>query len=293
MVSRRVLEPALRECSTQVSSSMRDSDCVAFLQWALPRMQMRWAGYRKVRHQVCKRISRRMQQLEIASTAEYRTFLERSPDEWRELAASCRVTISRFHRDKAVFQTLASSVLPQLLRQAGSRGERTITVWSAGCGSGEEPFTVALCWRFILAPQFPDKRILILGTDAQPQLLRRALQARYRKSALREVPVGWWTAFDRQGPEFLLRTEYRAAVYLVAHDLRTGAPGGQFDVVLCRNLAFTYWDESLQSEALRQIHLSLKPGGVLVVGSHEALPADSVTTTRWPGTTCIFRKPGA
>jgi chemotaxis protein methyltransferase CheR len=221
---------------------MRDSDCVAFLQWALPRMQMRWAGYRKVRHQVCKRISRRMQQLEIASTAEYRTFLERSPDEWRELAASCRVTISRFHRDKAVF---------------------------------------------------PDKRILILGTDAQPQLLRRALQARYRKSALREVPVGWWTAFDRQGPEFLLRTEYRAAVYLVAHDLRTGAPGGQFDVVLCRNLAFTYWDESLQSEALRQIHLSLKPGGVLVVGSHEALPADSVTTTRWPGTTCIFRKPGA
>ncbi|UCG87869.1 MAG: chemotaxis protein CheR, partial [Gemmatimonadota bacterium] len=122
---------------------MRDNDCVAFLQWALPRMQLQWPGFRKVRRQVCKRISRRMQELGIASTAAYRSFLRSNPAEWRTLADLCRVTISRFYRDKAVFHTLASSVLPELMEQAESRGDEVLTAWSAGCGSGEEPYTVA------------------------------------------------------------------------------------------------------------------------------------------------------
>ena len=268
---------------------MRDRDCVAFLQWALPHMGMRWAGYRKVRHQVCKRINRRMQQLSLASPAAYRTFLENDPGEWRYLAGLCSVTISRFFRDKAVFRTLASSVLPDLSRRAASCGDGTLSVWSAGCGSGEEPYTVALLWHFILAPELPDSQILILGTDVQLHLLQRASRARYPESALRDLPNEWRTAFDWQGREFHLRPEYRTPVRFAVHDARTGAPGGPFDVVLCRNLAFTYWDKSLQSEGLRRIGVGLKAGGVLVVGRHEVLPSDAEYLTPWPGSSCIYR----
>ncbi|UCG88304.1 MAG: chemotaxis protein CheR, partial [Gemmatimonadota bacterium] len=132
---------------------------------------------------------------------------------------------------------------------------------------------------------------LILGTDAQPHLVHRAVQAQYPESALRDIPPQWRIAFDGHGRVFQLREEYRTAVRFAVHDLRSGAPGGPFDLVLCRNLAFTYWDQSLQAETLRHIDLSLKPGGALVTGIHESLPPDAPFTTAWSGATCIFRKP--
>jgi chemotaxis protein methyltransferase CheR len=90
-----------------------DQECVEFLQWALPRMQMRWSGFRKVRRQVCRRIQRRMQVLE-KDVQGYREFLEAEPEEWDVLDALCRITISRFYRDRAVFAYLQTTVLPAL-----------------------------------------------------------------------------------------------------------------------------------------------------------------------------------
>jgi len=82
---------------------MTDLECILFLQWALPRLRLRWARFRKVRRQVCKRISSRMRELELPDTAAYRSFLEAHPAEWPLLDSLCRVTISRFCRDCAVF----------------------------------------------------------------------------------------------------------------------------------------------------------------------------------------------
>ena len=76
-----------------------DQQWVAFLQWALPQLQLRWKGFRKVRSQVCKRIYRRMRSLQISSLDAYRLYLQRHPGEWRVLDTLCRITISRFYRD--------------------------------------------------------------------------------------------------------------------------------------------------------------------------------------------------
>jgi len=75
---------------------MTDRECIAFLQWALLRMRMRWAGFRRVRAQVLKRISRRIEALSLPGADAYRTYLDSHPDEWAVLASLCRVTISRF-----------------------------------------------------------------------------------------------------------------------------------------------------------------------------------------------------
>ena len=117
---------------------MRDADCVRFLQWALPRLRLRWAGFRKVRKQVCKRIARRLGQLELPDLAAYVSLLSRRPEEWEHLDGLCRVTISRFYRDRAVFDCLGNEVLPELAAQARARGQRALRAWSAGCASGQK-----------------------------------------------------------------------------------------------------------------------------------------------------------
>jgi chemotaxis protein methyltransferase CheR len=79
---------------------MSDSQCVVFLQWALPRLRVRWAGFRKVRRQVCRRVWRRARELGLADLVAYRAYLEEHPEEWALLDSMARITISRFYRDR-------------------------------------------------------------------------------------------------------------------------------------------------------------------------------------------------
>ncbi|HUS38260.1 MAG: hypothetical protein WBF93_12370 [Pirellulales bacterium] len=87
---------------------MKDAECVELLQWALPRLRMRWLGFRKVRRQVGKRVDRRLHQLGLDSVDQYRTYLAVHEGEWSVLNDCCRITISRFYRDRGVFDFLGS-----------------------------------------------------------------------------------------------------------------------------------------------------------------------------------------
>lgn len=225
-------------------------DCVRFLQWALPRLRMRWAGFRKVRGQVCKRIRKRMRALGAESFDAYRARLERDPGEWRPLDACCRVSISRFYRDRALWERLA-------LRPG-------LRVWCAGCASGEEPYTVAIAC--------PGARVV--ATDSDPRLLERARKGVYRGSSLEELPQEWRDrAFTKEGDVHAIRPEFKKGIEWRLEDIRETMPDGPFDLVFCRYLAFTYFDEELQREILEKLRARLAPGGEIVVGSHERLPS--------------------
>jgi chemotaxis protein methyltransferase CheR len=100
---------------------VNDSECVEFLQWALPRT--------------------------------YRSHLEGHADEWAVLDELARITISRFNRDRGVFAALQADVLPALATAAVDRGSGTLEAWSAGCASGEEAYTLAIIWELELAPR--------------------------------------------------------------------------------------------------------------------------------------------
>src|SRR5689334_13604160 len=103
---------------------MHDLGCAAFLQWALPRLELQWAGFRKVRTQVCKRLKRRIRQLGLPGFTAYRIRLESDPGEWRTLDDCCRITISRFFRDKQVFELLSERVLPDIAQRASDQRRR-------------------------------------------------------------------------------------------------------------------------------------------------------------------------
>ncbi len=93
---------------------MTDQECIQFLQWALPRLGLRWPGFRKVRRQVHKRINRRLEELRLTQIAEYRDYLETHPDEWRILDGFLRTSISRFYRDRGAWDGLRDEILPEL-----------------------------------------------------------------------------------------------------------------------------------------------------------------------------------
>ncbi len=170
---------------------MRDKDCVAFLQGHLPRLGLRWPGFRKVRGTVCKRLRRRLRELGLDDLDAYAAYLAVRPEEWARLDAVCRIPISRFYRDREVFQTLRTQVLPQLAQRVADEGEQEVRAWSAGCASGEEPYSLRIVWAKTVQRRVQGVRLVITATDSEPTMLERAERACHSAGSLKDLPQQW------------------------------------------------------------------------------------------------------
>jgi chemotaxis protein methyltransferase CheR len=267
---------------------MRDADCTEFLQWALPQLALHWPGFRRVRHQVCKRVRRRIDALGLNGFASYRARLETDPREWQVFDRCCHITMSRFFRDRGVFDCLRTSVLPTIAERARSEG-RQARCWSAGCASGEEPYSVRILWNIEAATPGRNIELAIVATDVDESLLERARDGCYGRTSLREVrPELVPQAFAQTGSLFCIRQQYREGVMFLKQDLRSEAPPGPFDIVLCRNLALTYFAPVLRQKTLAMIAERLVTDGFLVVGAHEQVRNPRFVAA--PGRPHIFRK---
>jgi len=269
---------------------MPDQQWIAFLQWALPRLHMRWQGFSRVRGQVIKRIGRRLRHLDLSGPSDYQTYLQQHPEEWDVLDGLCRVVITRFYRDRLLFVQLEQQVLPKLATRLRSQGHSRLRVWSAGCASGEEPYSVAIVWLLQLQFIFPDIDLDLLATDADPQLLRRADVACYPHSSVKNLPLSWLKqVFERRNDQYCLRPLYKKPVRFRQHDIRTPFPEAHFHLILCRNLVFTYFDRELQLTCLKNFSNSLFPGGYLIVSVREQ-PAEIPCFTAVSRRLGIYRK---
>jgi chemotaxis protein methyltransferase CheR len=238
---------------------MKDDRCVRFLQWALPKMQMRWPGFRKVRRQVCKRIDRRIKALGLTDIDAYQDFINTHAEEWATLDSLCRITISRFSRDTGV--------------------------------SGEEPYTLAILWYTKVQPRFPDMKLHVTATDSDAQMLKRAREARYEFASLKDLPEDLRDrVFTRQDDTYYLHADYKRDVTFLEQDIRKAQPEGNFDLVLCRNLVFTYFDDKLQAELLSRIIDSMANDAALLIGIHEHLPECTEYLEPWFKRQRIYRK---
>jgi chemotaxis protein methyltransferase CheR len=233
-----------------------------------------------------------MRELGLSDRTAYRARLEQDRDEWAVLETLCHIPISRFWRDRRVFDYLAEVVLPELAA-AAARDARPLKVWSAGCASGEEPYSLAIA--LALGPAAASGASFeILATDADEHLLERAEQGVYSRGSLKDLPEPYRAAaFEMEGAAFRLRPAFRAPVTLLRQDIREDMPAGPFDLVLCRNLAFTYFGLEQQKAIVPNFASRIRSGGVFVIGSHERLPAGAAGFTPEPGTPGVFRREGA
>lgn len=216
--------------------------------------------------------------------------MEKHPAEWSLLKGYCRITISRFYRDRQVFEILETAVLPQLAATAAKTGKQNLRCWSVGCASGEEPYTLALLWELRLKSQHSGVNVHILATDADPQILQRAEAASYPPSSIRELPEDLKKkGFTFQKNRYNLKPAFRSNIVFKKQDFSENLPSGSFHLIFCRNLAFTYFDEEIQKKILAAIENILIPGGFLVVGAHENL---SLSESRlFKIAKCIYQKP--
>jgi len=270
---------------------MKNEQCVRFLQWALPQLGMRWPGFRKVRNQVCKRVDQHIQDLGLPSVKAYQACLEEHPDEWERLDSLCRITISRFCRDQEVFAVLAEEVLPSLVRGVRERSDTNLRIWSAGCGSGEEPYTLAVLWAIELQSHFPEINIEIVATDADPNMMRRCRDACYEFGSLKDLPASWRDrGFAREDDAYCLKPEYKRNIEFLKQDIRRELPVGSFDLILCRNLVFTYFDDAHQLKVLSRIVAAMHDDAALMIGAHEKLPEGAEGLLNWFDKQRIYRK---
>lgn len=253
---------------------MNDRECTEFLQEALPARGLRWAGFRKVRRLVCKRLGKRLRELGVADLAHYRIVLERDAAERLAFDRLCHIPISRFYRDRGVFNALSNDVLPRLAQRASARDQQWLRVWSAGCASGEEPYTLRILWELALKERFPEIELHVVATDVEPGMLRRARAGCYGPSSLSDLPEDWLAlAFERKGELHCLREAFRSHTEFVQQDIRAAMPDGAFDLILCRNFVFTYFELAVQQTVAARLVEHLQPHGVLAIGIHEKLPA--------------------
>lgn len=258
---------------------MKDEACIEFLQWCLPLLRMRWAGFRKVRKQVCKRLQRRLDHLQLKDLQLYRLYLESHPDEWPVLDSLCQITISRFYRDKLVFSFLEEQVFPRLLNSMHQRQQQNMRVWCVGSGAGEEPYTLALVWAKRFESKYHDTTISIIGSEINTELIERAERACYPYSAIKNLPSEWQhTSFSKENDHYCLHPKYQRFSTFHCQDIRKLSLSDNilkpYHLISCRNLAFTYFDIPLQQDILKLFHAMLEIGGALMIGVHEKPPND-------------------
>jgi chemotaxis protein methyltransferase CheR len=216
-----------------------------------------------------------MKTLDLSGLDEYKEYLISNNDEWHILDQFCRIHISRFFRDRHVFKTIMSSILPELGQTVKEEKGNILSVWSLGCASGEEAYTFKIIWDVLLQDKFPGLSIKIFGTDIDEHMLVRARSGTYKKSSLKELPDNLIEyGFEISGENHLLKDHVKENIEFLNQDVREEMPQIFFNIIACRNLVFTYYDLNLQRKLFQRLIKKLLPGGILILGKNESLPGD-------------------
>ena len=229
-------------------------------------------GYRKVRKGVKKRLSHHMQKLGCMSVKEYMAAVSRAPEIKNECRMHLTVSISRFFRDRRLWESLENVELPDLISACGS----IFRVWSCGCARGEEAYSIKILWDRLRSavPNLPP--LALWATDINPTTIEMAKQGVYGISSLKELPRG---DIDRYFDHVAGKQLYAVKPFLKEgirfdhHDLtQRQPPATPFEMVFLRNNLLTYYRTPEKEKALEKILRALAPGGMLITGSHEKLP---------------------
>jgi two-component system CheB/CheR fusion protein len=224
-----------------------------------------------------RRVRKRMDVVGVDTFPAYQDYLEVHVDEFGELFNTILINVTSFFRDPEAWESLATKVLPDLLRDRGSTDP--IRVWSAGCATGEEAFTLAMVLAETLGIDQFRERVKIYATDVDNEALTIARQATYTPRQLQGVPPALLARyFEEADGSFTFRKELRRFVIFGRHDLLQDAPISRIDLLVCRN-ALMYFNAEAQGRILARFHFALNDGGVLFLGRAETLMAHAATFT--------------
>ena len=215
-----------------------------------------------------RRIAVRMRARGVHTYRDYARILDSDAREYERLLDALTINVTRFFRNPEAWAALDAQVLPALMAPARA----PLRVWSAGCSSGEETYSLAiLLHRRAAAAGRRARAVDILGTDIDKASLEAAAAARYPESAFSDVPPELRREYFAGADHRTVPDGVRALVRFARHDLLgEPAPGGPYDLIVCRNVTI-YFDKRSQDALLGKFHAALAPGGMLMLGKVETL----------------------
>jgi two-component system CheB/CheR fusion protein len=247
-----------------------DEDFEALLRHVKEQRGFDFTGYKRA--SLARRVQRRMEAVGLSAYDEYLDYLILHPDEFTQLFNTILINVTAFFRDPDAWAYLQEELLPQILRR---REGHPIRVWSAGCASGEEAYTLAMALAELLGVNEFRERVKIYATDVDEEALAQARQATYTERELEAVPPDLRERyFEPVGTRFVFRKELRRSVIFGRNDLVQDAPISHVDVLTCRN-TLMYFNAETQGQILNRMHFALRPDGVLFLGKAEMLLSHS------------------
>jgi two-component system, chemotaxis family, CheB/CheR fusion protein len=216
-----------------------------------------------------RRIARRMMLRRLDSLAEYVRFSQESREELRNLHEDVLINVTRFFRDPSVFDALKSDILPAMFE--GRPSDQQVRIWIAGCSTGEEAYSIAICILEYLAGQPHEPPIQIFGTDASERSIEMARMALYPESIAKEIaPERLRRFFVKTDKGFQISKRVRDLCIFARQNLCNDPPFSRLDLISCRNVLI-YLERPIQGQIVSTFHYALKPNGCLLLGRSESV----------------------
>jgi len=247
-----------------------------------------FTGYKRT--SLIRRVRHRMDSAGYETFEEYLDVLQASSDEFTALFNTILINVTAFFRDAPAWEFIREEVVPAMLAQRAPN--EPIRMWSAGCASGQEAYTLAMILAEALGPNEFRERVKIYATDVDEDALAEARAASYDARAVESVPPALLSKyFDRSNGRYVFRKDLRRAVIFGRNDLVKDAPISRVDLLVCRN-TLMYLNAETQRNVLGRLHFALAPQGVLFLGHAETLLSHNDHFTPLNLTYRIFRKAG-
>lgn len=218
-----------------------------------------------------RRIGVRMRARGCHDYQSYLQVLRLEPGEFFRLINDLTINVTEFFRDDDVFEGLRKEVIPTLIREREEMGMLSLRAWSAGCATGEEPYSLAILLHEALSRRggLDAWNVRVLATDLDDAALAKARQGRYENVKLLQG-MALQDYFAREEEAYLVRDEISRMVKFMRHDIATRPPLRHFDLILCRNVLI-YFEKAKQRKIMENFCEVLRKGGMLVLGKSEAI----------------------
>jgi two-component system, chemotaxis family, CheB/CheR fusion protein len=230
------------------------------------------------RSTLSRRVQKRLQTVGIDSYGDYVDYLEVHPEEFALLFNTILINVTSFFRDAQTWECLRDEVVPRIVASKGD-GEH-LRVWSAGCASGEEPYSLAILFADALGVDRFRSQVKIYATDVDEEALAQGRHASYADHQLAGIPAAALARyFEKSNGRHVFNKDLRRSVIFGRHDLIQDAPISRVSLIVCRN-TLMYFNAEVQAKILDRFHFALEHGGFLFLGKAEMLLARS--TMFWP-----------
>src|SRR5215467_9372822 len=250
-----------------MSEPEADKSFEALLEYLRQNRGFDFTGYK--RPSLMRRVDRRMQTINIQTFEDYLDYLEVHPEEFAHLFDTILINVTSFFRDPPAWEYLAQELIPRIL--AAKKNSDPIRIWSAGCASGEETYSLAIAFAEALGEDAFRERVKVYASDVDEEALTVARQGTYSANASEPLSAERKERFfERSNSKLVFKSDLRRSIIFGRHDLVHDAPISRLDLLACRN-TLMYFNADTQGRILAGFHFALNNEGVLFLGRAELL----------------------